>query len=58
MNPASHLPSPGCPLVLTLVDGSEVLGIRPGYIERRDGNPGYYTADGEPINNVIKWRHA
>ena len=57
-NRSSHLPSPGIPLVCTLDDGSEVDAIRPGHVSDRSGDPGYYTAQGDPLSGVEYWRYS
>tara|TARA_R110002167_G_scaffold94177_3_gene251653 strand:+ start:378 stop:602 length:225 start_codon:yes stop_codon:yes gene_type:complete len=57
-NNASHLPSPGCPLVVILDDDSEVPAIRPQHVESREGDPGYRTPEGMPLDNVVRWRYA
>ena len=56
-NPATNLPSPGCPLVCLLYDDEEVEAIRPQHVRDRDGDPGYIGSDGMRLVGVVSWRY-
>lgn len=56
-NPYTNLPSPGCPLVCRMDDGSEVEAIRPQHIASRDGDQGYVGSDGMRLIGVVSWRY-
>lgn len=55
-NNASKFPTPGCPVIVRLEDGSEVPAIRPRYVSSYDVDPEYKTDDGEPLR-VVAWRY-
>lgn len=56
-NPASLLPTPGCPLVLILEDGTVTEGIRRDHIPDRRAGLGYRDMYGNILHNVAEWRY-
>lgn len=58
-NPATPgcLPTPGCPLLVILEDGTTRKAVRPNYILDREDDPQYEDMDGNPLTGVKRWRY-
>jgi len=48
-------PSPGIFVLARLLNGTEVIAIRPDYVRSYNDDPQYKTPEGEPITGVTKW---
>jgi len=48
-------PSPGIFVLARLLNGTEVVAIRPDYVRSYNDDPQYKTPEGEPIKGVTKW---
>jgi hypothetical protein len=52
---ASNFPTPGMFLLVRLLNGKEVVAIRPDYVRSYNHDPQYKTPEGAPLQGVRQW---